>query len=65
MKETGRKLTTICTDQSTSLAQVKELIVAKNKGVMVKNLYIKEQQCVSRVIKLINDGQEWRVDEKR
>ena len=30
---------------------------------MIKNLYIKEEQCVGRVIKLIIGGKEWKGDE--
>ena len=30
---------------------------------MIKNLYIKEEQCVGRVIKLIIGGKEWKGDQ--
>ena len=40
--------------------KVKEYILAKNKGVIVKHLHIKEEQCISRIIKLyIFEEKEW------
>ena len=56
VKETKRKLCTLYLGESTTLAAVKDEIVRKNKSVMIKNLFIKEEQCHSRLIKLlIND----------
>ena len=37
----------------------------KNKSVIIKNLYIKEAQCIGRVIKLMIDNKEWKVDENK
>ena len=42
MKETGRKLSTIRVDESSSIGNVKQAIIEKNKIVIIKNLYIKE-----------------------
>ena len=52
VKETERKLCTLYLGESASLAAVKEEIVRKNKAVILKNLFIKEEQCRSRIIKL-------------
>ena len=42
VKETKRKLSTIKLDESSTIVQVKQSIVNKNKSVIIKNLYIKE-----------------------
>ena len=40
------------------MATVKDEIIRKNKSVILKNLFIKEEQCQSRIIKLFIDGGE-------
>ena len=51
-----RKLCTIHTEETATLAFVKDEIVRKNESIMIKNLFIKPEQCSSQLIKiLIND----------
>ena len=38
---------------------MKEEILRKNKRVVVKNLFIKEEQCTSRIVKLFIKDTEW------
>ena len=56
VKETERKLCTLYLGENATLAAVKDEIIKKNTSVILKNLFIKEDQCRSRIIKLfIND----------
>ena len=59
VKETQRKLCTLCLPETDTLLKVKEEILKKNKRVVVKNLFIKEEQCVVRIIKLFIRDKEW------
>ena len=43
VKETRRKLCTLYLDENVTLLAVKDEIVRKNKSVIIKNLFIKEE----------------------
>ena len=49
---------TIRVSEDTTIARLKECIIEKNKNVIVKNLFIKSEQCISRIVKLIIDSHE-------
>jgi hypothetical protein len=58
VKETQRKLCTVSVLESETMAKVKQEILKKNKRVVVKNLFIQEEQCLPRIIKLYNGENE-------
>ena len=58
VKETNRKLCTLWLPETATIASVKEQIIKKNENVIVKNLFIKPEQCHCRIIKLFVDGHE-------
>ena len=59
VKETARRLCSLSLAETDSLSKVKEEILRKNRRVVVKNLFIKEEQCISRIIKLFIKDTEW------
>ena len=59
VKETARRLCSLSLAETDSLSKVKEEILRKNKRVVVKNLFIKEEQCIGRIVKLFIKDTEW------
>ena len=61
VKETGRKLCTLRLIETDTLAFLKDEIVNKTRSAMVKNLFITEEQCHSRILRLQVEGS-WDLD---
>ena len=59
VKETARRLCSLCLAETDSLSKVKEEILRKNKRVVVKNLFIREEQCIGRIVQLFIKDTEW------
>ena len=56
VKETQRKLCRVDVSEDTSIRWLKESIIDKNKKVMMKNLFINDNQCRSRIIKVFSQS---------
>lgn len=50
VKETRRKLCTVCLPETSTINDVKEQVIKKNLKVLVKNLFINEKDCRPRMI---------------
>ena len=50
VKETRRKLCTVCLPESSTINDVKEQVIKKNLKVLVKNLFLNEKNCRPRMI---------------
>ena len=63
VKETQRKLCVLALAETDTLRKVKEEILRKNQKVVVKNLVISKEQCITRIIKLFIGDNEWQGDD--
>ena len=52
VKETQKRLCKLRMQESDRLSQLRDEIVRVNKRVILKSLYISEEQCIGRIIKL-------------
>ena len=59
VKERLRQLCTIKFDETQTIGQVKDAIVRKNKKILIKNLFVRDEQVKGRIVRVVDLDKEF------